>query len=124
MYAFRWCTSIVEATINSNVIENHVFEDDTCLTKVTIGSNVNTIKLGVFSGCLALRNIYCMAKSAPSVSSSTFGDSTSNYTGRNTYNTGENMFYVPVGATGYNTSYWNNPLQNSDKCGFTISYTL
>jgi hypothetical protein len=56
--------------------------------------------------------------------SNDFGNNVNNYTGRNTYNTGENMLYVPVGATGYDTSGWLDPLQNAEKCGFTISYSL
>jgi hypothetical protein len=34
------------------------------------------------------------------------------------------MLYVPVGATGYDASYWLDPLQNAEKCGFSISYSL
>ena len=53
-----------------------------------------------------------------------FGNSPDNYTGRNTYNTGENTLYVPAGATGYDTGQWLDPLQNAEKCGFTLSATL
>lgn len=53
-----------------------------------------------------------------------FGGVEGNYTGRNTYNTGENMLYVPVGATGYDTGQWLSSLCNATKCGFTLSATL
>ena len=31
------------------------------------------------------------------------------------------MLWVPEGATGYDTSYWLDPLQNASKCGFNLS---
>jgi hypothetical protein len=71
-----------------------------------------------------LKKITSLAMTAPTVSKDTFGSSANSYTGRDTYNTGENKLYVPVGATGYDTSYWLDPLCNSEKCGFTLSATL
>lgn len=32
------------------------------------------------------------------------------------------ILYVHKGATGYDTGYWKDPLQNADKCGFTLKY--
>ena len=60
--------------------------------------------------------------SAPTVQSSTFGDSIDSYTGINTNDQGINRLYVPTGATGYDSSAWADPLQNPDKCGFTLEY--
>lgn len=77
-----------------------------------------------FNGCVALHTIIAPWTSAPKTDTKTFGTSTSNYTGRNTYNTGQNVLIVPAGATGYDSSYWLDPLQNSSKCGFTLSATL
>ena len=79
---------------------------------------------GTLSSCIGLKKIICPWNIAPSVSSNTFGSYGSSYTGRNTYNTGRNMLYVPVGATGYDTGYWLDPLQDATKCGFTLSATL
>lgn len=62
-------------------------------------------------------------ESAPEAKNDSFGASTSSYVGRNTYNTGENILYVPAGATGYDTGEWS-VLLDPEKCGFTISYTL
>lgn len=73
-----------------------------------------------FSGCLSLKNITCMAKMAPTTESNSFGGGTSEYVGRNTYNTGENKLYLSLDATGYESGVWLDPLQNSTKCGFTI----
>lgn len=63
---------------------------------------------------------------APDVSDTAFGSDTTNnaYTGRNTYDQGINILYVPAGATGYDTGVWADVLLNPEKCGFTISYTL
>lgn len=94
------------------------------LTEVTLPASLTTIPSACFEGCTALRKIISKSKNAPTASSSPFGSSKSYYTGRNTYNTGENMLYVPQGATGYDTSYWLDPLCNPDKCGFTLSATL
>ena len=79
-----------------------------------------------FHGCKTLKTIIATWITAPASTSSSgsFGINTSNYTGRNTYNTGENMLYVPSGATGYDSGVWLDPLQNASKCGFTLSATL
>ena len=75
-------------------------------------------------GCTSLASLTFLRTTAPSLSRNVFGDSSDNYTGRNTYNTGENTLYVPAGATGYDTGQWLDPLQNAEKCGFTLSATL
>ena len=90
--------------------------DLTGLTGVTNLSNA-------FNECLALKTITCPWNSAPSTSNA-FGTSTNTYTGRNSYNTGANILYVPSGATGYDGGEWADPLRNADKCGFTLSATL
>ena len=77
-----------------------------------------------FYGCLKLQTIIAPWNTAPTVSANTFGSSSSYYTGRNTYSKGVNKLYVPTGATGYDSSYWLDPLQDSSKCGFTLSATL
>lgn len=91
---------------------------------VFLSNNISQIPSYAFSGCLNLSSISIACLTAPSVSSSAFGSSRKYYTGRNTYDTGENMLYIPQGATGYDTSYWLDPLCNSSKCGFTLSATL
>lgn len=94
------------------------------LRSVTLPYNVSSIGGDAFTGCSNLKTILCYNSQAPSSSSNTFGSSATNYTGLNSSATGENILYVPQGATGYDTGVWLDPLQNSDKCGFTISYTL
>jgi hypothetical protein len=125
-YAFRECNSLKSITIPDSVtsIESSAFYDCRNLTSVTIGDSVTTIGKYAFSDCNSIKTFILKRKKAPTVVSGSFGSSSSSYTGRNTYNTGENMLYVPVGATGYDASYWLDPLQNAEKCGFTISYSL
>lgn len=85
--------------------------------------------VGFLKGCVNVKTISMEISSVVSsqgfdIGSYCFGSSNDTYTGRNTYNTGENILYVPQGATGYDSGYWLDPLQNASKCGFTISYTL
>ena len=89
-----------------------------------IPNSIEYIGNYAFSYCLNLGAIRIYATSAPTVQSDTFGDSTNGYTGRNNYDKGTNILYVPSGATGYDASYWSSVLLDSTKCGFTISYTL
>lgn len=77
-----------------------------------------------FHGCTSLKTIIVPWSTAPTATNTTFGSSNNYFTGRNTYSTGQNILYVPAGATGYDSSYWLNPLQNASKCGFTLSATL
>lgn len=74
--------------------------------------------------CVNLTKLYFYPTTAPSVTSSTFYSSGTLYVGKNTASTGENTLYVPADATGYDTGYWLDPLQNADKCGFKLSKTL
>jgi len=96
------------------------------LTSVSIPGGVTSISNYAFLSCSSLAEIKVKATAAPNVSSSTFGYANDNdtCTGRNNYDKGTNVLYVPAGATGYDASYWADPLCNAEKCGFTISYTL
>lgn len=92
---------------------------DTYLKNIILPSTINRIDAYSinFRGAVALT---IKTKTAPEVSEGTFGTNELTWIGRNTYNTGENKLYVPQGATGYDTGYWLDPLQNPDKCGFTL----
>ena len=123
---FWGCKSLTSVTIGNGVtsIGDRAFNECKSLTSVTIGNGVTSIGDEAFSICPSLKTIVCKSTQAPTCYSASFGNSEYFYAGRNTYNTGENMLYVPVGATGYDASYWLDPLQNAEKCGFTISYSL
>lgn len=125
-YAFCDCSSLTSINIPEGVTEISVgtFSRCSALTSITIPTSVKSISTYTFDYCTALTTITCKCVTAPTVTPSTFGYSISSYTGYNTHNTGENKLYVPANATGYEESYWLDPLCNSSKCGFTLSKTL
>lgn len=121
--AFYGCTDLLRVVLPDAIKElGDVFGNCAKLEHIEMGSNITTLGW-TFIECLSLKNILIKALTAPSASG-TFGFDNNQYAGRNTYNTGENMLYVPAGATGYDTGDWLDPLQNAEKCGFTISYSL
>ena len=123
---FSNCSSLTSITLPGSVtrIYHECFRNCSSLTSITIPGSVTSIGDACFTNCSSLTSITALGTTAPSVSGSTFGRDSSNYTGRKTYNTGENTLYVPAGATGYDTGAWLDPLQNAEKCGFTLSATL
>ena len=127
-YAFRKCSSLaseIEIPRGVRYLNQSTFEGCSSLPSIKIlGTYVQEISDMCFSGCVSLKSIYCNTPEAPRTSSHTFGNSESTYTGRNTYNTSENILYVPANSTGYDSSYWLSPLCDSTYCGFTLSQTL
>ena len=101
-----------------STLPQSTFEGCSSLQTITIPSGIRSIENSCFSSCVNLKDISCESAQAPSVTSTTFGDSTSTYTGRNSYNTGENTLRVPQNATGYEASYWGSVLLDATKCGF------
>lgn len=76
-----------------------------------------------FASCKSLSLIESFAPIAPNLTGHPFGmDALS--TGRNTYNTGKNMLFVPVDAIGYEDGDWASHLCNANHSGFTLSKTL
>ena len=124
--AFNNCLSLTSITIPDSVtsINDSVFAGCSSLTSITIPDGVTSIGYRAFYSCSSLKIISCLRGTAPSIGSNCFGNDTSNYTGRNSYNTGENKLYVPADATGYDTGLWLDPLCNANKCGFTLCKTL
>ena len=125
---FEGCTGLTSIEIPEGIVslQSKLFYGCTGLTEVKILSTyVRSISSEVFAKCPSLKKISILQTAAPdNVNAKAFGSSESDYTGRNTYNTKENILYVPTGATGYDTGYWLDPLCESTKCGFTLSATL
>lgn len=122
---FFECFGLTSITIGNNVtnISDYAFYSCSGLMSITIPDSVTSIGDSVFSCCTALSSITSLRTTAPTVTETTFeGRLDSDYTGRNTYSSGNNVLKVPQGAIGYNTSYWLDPLQSSMKCGFHIEY--
>ena len=126
-FTFYYCSllSSIKAPVKI-VFSSHVFNNCLSLEDITLHEDSDYLSSYMFSGCTSLKTIRCLRSLAPSASASSvpFGNKSSDYTGRNTYDTGENILYVPAGATGYEEEEWGNTLLNPNKCGFTISYTL
>ena len=101
------------------------FYNCTRLAEVSLGQNVKSIGSEAFSCCQNLKIIHCYSVYAPSVSNDTFGDSSYSFTGRNTYNANINVLHAVsrgLSIYGYDTGYWADPLQNQNKCGFTLKF--
>ena len=125
-YCFRDCSSLTSITLPSTLtgIGEGCLLGCSSLTSITLPSTLTTLGNSCFNGCSSLTSITVLRTTAPRLNNYVFGGNSDNYTGRNTYNTGENTLYVPAGATGYDTGQWLDPLQNAEKCGFTLSATL
>ena len=96
------------------------------LEEITFGASFSKFSTTGMYNLPSLKKITCLATTAPTTRSDTFGNSTINYVyvGYNTHSTGENMLYVPADSTGYDSGRWADPLCDSTKCGFTLSKTL
>ena len=91
----------------------------TVVEQVTLPSSLKNINGAAFHSSKELTTIISNATVAMSVASNGFGSS-GNYAGQNNYNKGTNKLYLPINAIGYESDMWLDPLQNADKCGFSI----
>ena len=126
-YAFRYCfyyaasTGTVEIPeVVTSISSTYAFANCSYLTAVTLPSTLTNLNNYTFYYCTRLATITSNRSTAPTVSSATFGNGTSYYTGRTSYSAGTNRLYVPAGATGYDSGYWRDPLCSSTRCGFTL----
>ena len=101
---FRGCTSLSSITIPNNItsIGEKSFINCTALLTAIIGSGVTSIGANAFSNCSSLATINCLATTAPALGGNAFSG------------TAATEIHVPVGATGYGTTYG----------GLTVIYDL
>lgn len=121
-YCFYYCYYLSGVTIGSKVASIATYAFAYCrykLSSIDIPATVTSIGTYAFSYCYYLASITCRSSTAPTVQSTTFGNSSTYYTGRASYSSGTNRLHVPSGATGYTSSYWQSVLLDSTKCGFT-----
>jgi len=94
------------------------------LKELEIPSGLTAIGNTAFAGCRSLSSITDYRLTAQTVGAATFGNSTTigtaTYVGYSTR--GSNKLRIYSAATGYDTGYWLDPLQNADKCGFNVEY--
>jgi hypothetical protein len=72
---FKGCTNLSRVIFGDNVrsvLCKNLFENITSLTHVTIGTSVDSISEGVFSGCSHLTTIKSRAEIPPTITESTF----------------------------------------------------
>ena len=102
--AFRGCTSLTSIDLSP-------------LADTTISSMD-----GTFYGCISLQNIIAPWVQAPNVTSTTFGENSTSYTGVSYIGNNNNKLYCPIGATGYDSGYWLDTLLDKSKCDFSKRY--
>ena len=129
-HAFSGCSSLTAidlSPLEGAPIENlgHAFSGCSSLTTIDLspleGASITNLS-STFYWCSSLHTIICAWQIAPPAIRDSFGSSTISYTGKNTKDEGKNKLIVPLGATGYDSGFWLNPLQNPTKCGFTLKY--
>ena len=120
-YCFYYSSSTATVAIPEGITSTGTYAFAYCyyLTAVTLPTTLTTLGNQTFYYCSRLVKIFANRTTAPTVTAATFGNGNTYYTGRNSYSAGTNKLYIPSGATGYDSGYWNDPLCNSSKCGFT-----
>lgn len=120
-YCFYYSTSSATVEIPEGVTSVGTYAFAYCyyLTAITLPTTLASLPNQMLYYCQRLATIHANRTTAPTVQSATFGNSATYYTGRASYSAGTNRLYIPAGATGYDASYWADPLCSSTKCGFT-----
>lgn len=127
-YAFYYCynTHASALTLPSALTSLGANAYQYCynLKELEIPSGLTAIRNYAFTGCRSLSSITDYRLTAQTILATTFGSATGTgetaYTGYSTR--GSNKLRIYSTATGYDTGYWLDPLQNTDKCGFNVEY--
>jgi len=95
--AFNNCTGLKTVSFEQNSTLTEIKEDAflncTSLHTLQLPSSLTTIGNGAFSGCTSLKRISCLATTAPTLGIGPW------------YNVAATQIFVPVGSTGYGTTY-------------------
>lgn len=130
-YAFSRTLISGTVTIPDGVttIEMYAFQGCIYMSGVTIPRTCTSIEKGAFAGCVRLATITSLAETAPTTTSSSFGNSKGDVDSSpsNTYWVGSALnssktLYPPIKNEGYDGDFWN-VLTDTEKCGFVIDYT-
>ena len=111
---FTGCSKLTTVQIPETVVNIGAYAfNNAGLTTIEIPSNVKMIGNDCFSGCVKLGDINSLPLNAPSLGTSVFGNSITNYTGSKA---SVKRLDIPSNATGYESGDWKI-LQD---IGFTI----
>lgn len=97
----------------------YMFYGCTGLKTIILPSTVAYLGYYMFRNCVNVTNLTIKKATAPTLDSNRTWGYSSEYLGYSNRSNGTNMFYVPTGATGYDSGYWTSYLQNTSYCGFT-----
>lgn len=136
---FADCKKLHKVTLPEGLTSlEGTFSGCSALESITLPESI-ALTDSCFKGCVNLKTIVCKAMYPPHVRNDgqssrdnyeddyyhkAFGGGEKDYTGRNTYNTGENRLIVRADAMNYEFGVWGSVLLNKDKCGFTLQKTL
>ena len=128
-YAFQNCRAAQASALtlpNSlTYVGSYAYQGCYNLKTLDIPGSLTVLHNYAFAGCYSLSSIVDRRLTAQTTYANTFGNTASNdasngYTGYATH--GSNILCTYAAATGYDNGYWNDPLQNTTKCGFNVSY--
>lgn len=96
-----------------------MFYGCTSLKEIILPTSIKYLGYYMFYNCNAVTSLKIKATTAPTVYGQYTWGTSSAYLGNTNRSKGINKCYVPVGATGYNGTYWASYLFSTNYCGFT-----
>lgn len=93
----------------------YMFYGCTKLKTIILPSTIKYMGYSMFNSCKAVTRLIIGATTAPTI----YGSNTFSNLGSNNKGNGTSIFYIPTGATGYDSSYWTSSLTNASTCDFT-----
>ena len=109
-----------KATSTSNTAGTaYMFYGCTGLKKIILPESIAYMGYYMFDNCKAVTELTILNPVAPTLYGNTTFGTSSYYIGYTNRSAGTNKFYVPAGATGYDTGNWTSYLYSKSYCGFT-----